>query len=147
MQDTTKMFIVGVVLTVLIVKPTVGIAVAKSFSDGISNVASAMQERDRERDRERAEDLRRAEERQNTLVKQNEQFQTGILSLFEKIIDKLDNIRIHPDDPRIEPIEEIISEPVKPVVIPEGKVKAEETNEKVSVKEFDTQFSHKFTVR
>ena len=141
------MFLIGMVLTILVIKPTVGVAVASSISDGVSKVAAAMQDRDRERDRERAEDLRLMNERAAAQNKNSEEFQVRLLTMFDKIIDKLDSISFHPDAKNtLDPKEEVVDPELKSKVSPVTSF-PEEKDDKISTKEFDNQFGFKYTLR
>lgn len=136
MQDTSKMFIIGVTVTVLVLKPAVGLAFFSSVATGIGNVAEALHEPSPRREKEKPEPV--------VLANGNEEFQMKTLTLFERIIDKLD---------RMGPREEIVLDAPKaaePKEEPKSKVKdvvTDDDSEKVTTKQFDKEYSHKFTLR
>lgn len=99
MKGTTKMFVMGMVVTILVMKPSVGVAFVTAISNGISTVANAMHEP--------------TVRPEPPIVIQNndDEFKVKILSLFDKLFERLDK--------KEEPKEEIISSgPLAPVDTP-----------------------------
>lgn len=103
MKGTTKMFVIGMVVTVLVMKPSVGVAFVSAISNGISTVASAMHEPT-------------VRPEPPVVIQNNEdEFKVKILSLFDKLFERLDK----KEEPKEEPKEEVItSGPLAPVDTP-----------------------------
>ena len=99
MKGTTKMFLTGMVVTILVMKPSVGVAFVTAISNGISTVAGAMQEPT-------------VRHEPPVVVQANDdEFKVKILSLFDKLFERLDK--------KEEPKEEFItSGPLAPIDTP-----------------------------
>lgn len=89
MSKTSKMFLIGMLTMLLILRPEIGSAVMRSFADGVENVTQVAFQRTKPVEVEKKPD-------ETTVT---------ILTLLERIIDKLDNF----GKPK-EPVEEIIDE-------------------------------------
>ena len=90
MSKNTKTFFIGMLVMMMILRPEIGSAVMRSFADGVENVTKVAFQRDKPVE---------------VIEKMPDETTVTILSLLERIIDKLDNF----GKPR-EPVEEIIDE-------------------------------------
>lgn len=90
MSRNTKMFFIGMLVMMMILRPEIGSAVMRSFADGVENVTKVAFQRDKPVE---------------VVEKKPDETTVTILSLLERIIDKLDNF-----GKSKEPVEEIIIE-------------------------------------
>ena len=90
MSRNTKMFFIGMLVMMMILRPEIGSAVMRSFADGVENVTKVAFQRDKPVE---------------VVEKKPDETTVTILSLLERIIDKLENF-----GKSKEPVEEIITE-------------------------------------
>ena len=96
MSKNTKTFFIGMLVMMMILRPEIGSAVMRSFADGVENVTKVAFQRDKPVE---------------AVEKKPDETTVTILSLLERIIDKLENF----GKPK-EPVEEIITEEKEEVV-------------------------------
>jgi len=96
MSKNTKTFFIGMLVMMMILRPEIGSAVMRSFADGVENVTKVAFQRDKPVE---------------VVEKKPDETTVTILSLLERIIDKLENF----GKPK-EPVEEIITEEKEEVV-------------------------------
>lgn len=96
MSKNTKTFFIGMLVMMMILRPEIGSAVMRSFADGVENVTRVAFQRDKPVE---------------VVEKKPDETTVTILTLLERIIDKLDAF----GKPK-EPVEEIITEEKEPQV-------------------------------
>jgi len=96
MSKNTKTFFIGMLVMMMILRPEIGSAVMRSFADGVENVTKVAFQRDKPVE---------------VVEKKPDETTVTILSLLERIIDKLENF----GKPK-EPVEEIITEEKEEIV-------------------------------
>ena len=96
MSKNTKTFFIGMLVMMMILRPEIGSAVMRSFADGVENVTKVAFQRDKPIE---------------VVEKKPDETTVTILSLLERIIDKLENF-----GKSKEPEEEIITEEKEPNV-------------------------------
>jgi len=111
MSKNTKTFFIGMLVMMMILRPEIGSAVMRSFADGVENVTKVAFQRDKPVE---------------VVEKKPDETTVTILTLLERIIDKLDAF----GKPK-EPVEEIITE---------EKVKEEVTKTDYSITNIRAQY-------